>query len=326
MKPIHVVPLLAAALLVGACTSEQATSPRDAAPFATSSTGAAIPEPASEPTKTPASVDAPAACLPSAEARRGTIKGTPEWVRFCPGADGRTAPAEVPSDALTTHLDHLSELTESTTDAPQEEGCSAVFSRTYRVQVGYADGEVAEILGVTDPDCIGTVTGSGAQTRGPEGLGVYGAVMAAFGQQYADSFEPAPSDAPLDCPVDPRDPDSVDIDGSSTSLDTGWHLGKRAPMVMPLAAVRGIVCTWPYSESEPTIRSLTAEEAEQVRIGLHAIFNGMVDCAGSPEPSYTAVVEDKTGTRHAVTIIDSECSTVVRSDGGFGLGFPWLQR
>jgi hypothetical protein len=273
-----------------------------------------------------ASVDAPATCLPSAEAGRGTIEGTPEWVRFCPGANGRTVPAEVPSDALTTHLDSLSDLTESAAGAVQKVVCRAAISRTYRVQVGFADGEVAQISGATDPGCVGAMAGSGAGVRGPEGLGVYGLMMSAFGRQAADSFDPANSGAPLLCPVDPRDPDSVDLDGASASLDTGWHLGARAAMVMPLTAVRGIVCTWPYHESEPAIRNLSADEAEQVRIGLHAIFGAMVDCAGSQQPTYTAVVEDKTGTRRAVSIIDSECSTVVRSDGGFGLGFPWLDR
>lgn len=273
------------------------------------------------------SVEAPADCLPSAEAERRTIKGTPEWMRFCPGPGGHTAPAEVPSDALTTHLDHLAQLTETAADVSQEEaGCSGAFSRTLRVQVGYAGDEVTEIVGLTDPGCLGTITGSGERVRDPEGLGVYGALMAAFGQQYADSFEAAPSATPLICPVDPRKPDSVDIDGSSASLDTGWHLGERAPMVMPLAAVGGIVCTWTGSERQPTMRRLAAEEAELVRIGLHAIVNATVDCGGSPDPTYTAVVEDKTGTRRAVTVIDSECSTVIGSDGGFGLGFPWLQR
>jgi hypothetical protein len=51
-----------------------------------------------------------------------------------------------------------------------------------------------------------------------------------------------------------------------------------------------------------------------------------VDCAGSSEPTRTAVVEDRTGTRRAVTILDSECATVIRSDQGYGLGFPWLDR
>ena len=273
-----------------------------------------------------ASVDAPATCLPSAEAGRGTIAGTPAWVRFCPGAHGRTAPAEVPSVALTTHLDSLSELTESAAGVSQKVVCRAGFSRTYRVQVGFADGEVAQISGVTDPGCVGTMAGSGAGVRGPGGLGVYGSMMSAFGRQAADSLDPADPGAPFRCPVDPRDPDSVDLDGASSSVDTGWHLGERAAMVMPLTAVRGIVCTWPYHESEPAIRSLSAEEAERVRIGLHAIFGGMVDCAGGRQPTYTAVVEDKTGTRRAVTVIDSECATVVRSDGGAGLGFPWLDR
>jgi hypothetical protein len=130
------------------------------------------------------------------------------------------------------------------------------------------------------------------------------------------------------CPEDPRDPDSVSVDGSSSSLDTGYHLGTRTPMTMPLTAVRGIVCTWPYrgEKGAPDVRRLTPEDAERVRIGLHAITGGIVDCQGSPNPTYTAVVEDRTGTRRAVTIIESECSTVIRSNGGGGLGFEWLDR
>ena len=38
------------------------------------------------------------------------------------------------------------------------------------------------------------------------------------------------------------------------------------------------------------------------------------------------IVVDRTGTRRAVTVIDSECATVVRSDDGYGLGFAWLER
>lgn len=284
------------------------------------------PVPSSTAAKPRATVEAPDACLSSADAPRRTIAGTPQWVLFCPGETGLTAPAEVPSDALTTHLDLLSGLTELPAEAFLQDDCRPDSSRTYRVQVGYADGPVAEIKGATDPGCDGMIGGSQTPVRGPEGLGVYGLVMSAFGQQYADSYDAATPESPLVCPVDPRKPDSVDVDGSSAAVDTGWHLGKRSSMVMPLAAVRGVVCTWPYGEDEPATRSLDADEAERVRIGLHAIFNAMVDCAGSPEPTYTAVVEDKTGTRRAVTIVESECKTVLRSDGAFGLGFPWLYR
>lgn len=279
----------------------------------------------SAPTTTHAAAAAPADCLPSAAADRGSIGGTPQWVRFCPGRDGRTTPAEVPSDALTTHLDLLADLTETTADPSSRATCRATFGRTYRLQVGYPGGRVTQISGRTDPGCIGTMAGSDARVRGPADLGVYGVVMSAFGQQYADAFDPVLPEAPLVCPSD-SDPARVDVDGPSAALDTGWHLGERAPMAMPLAAVRGLVCTWPYGESEPTARDLTVEEAERVRIGLHAIANGMVDCAGTPEPTSMAVVEDRTGTRRAVTIIDSECATVVRSDGGYGLGFAWLDR
>jgi hypothetical protein len=168
----------------------------------------------------------------------------------------------------------------------------------------------------------------GTLVTGPDGLGVYGLLMTAFGRQYAEDFERSAGDRPLVCPKDPREPDSVSIDGASTSLDTGFDLGERSPMIMPLTAVRGIVCTWPYEakNTAPDVRALTGEEAERVRIGLHAIAGGVVDCDSSPRPTYTAVVEDRTGTRRAVTIIDSECSTVIRSDQGGGVGFAWLDR
>ncbi|WP_040338345.1 hypothetical protein [Candidatus Blastococcus massiliensis] len=183
------------------------------------------------------------------------------------------------------------------------------------------------IAGSTDPECTGRLAG-GAGVGGPDGLGVYGLVMTAFGRQYADGFEDSPREAPLVCPDDPGEPGSVDVDGPSASLDTGYLLGEHAPMVMPLTAERGILCTWPFGAEadEPAVRELTPGEAERVRIGLHAIPGGMVDCEGTPEPTYTAVVEDRTGTRRAVTVQDWMCSTVLRSGGGYGLGFAWLDR
>ena len=61
---------------------------------------------------------APEACLDAAEATRETVKGTPTWAMFCPGPEGRTAPAEVPSDVLTTHLDVLAGLSKSVKATP----------------------------------------------------------------------------------------------------------------------------------------------------------------------------------------------------------------
>ena len=58
-------------------------------------------------TQTPLSGEpARAACIDTDGATRDSIAGTPVWARFCPGPEGHTAPAEVPSDALTTHASH----------------------------------------------------------------------------------------------------------------------------------------------------------------------------------------------------------------------------
>lgn len=282
-------------------------------------------EPSSQPRHTLAAP--PEECIDAAGATRASVDGTPVWARFCPGPEGRTAPAEVPSDALTSHLELVSDLVDLDDDSgPARKQCG-FWGRTYRVQIGYSDGRVASIEGHTDPACVGRLA-TGGLVRGPESLGVYGAFMTAFGRQYADGFDHTSTSTPLQCPLDPRKPDSVDVDGPSASLDTGFHLGHRDPMVMPLTAVRGIVCTWQYEArgEPPDIRDLTPEQAERVRIGMHAIAGGTVDCGESPRPTYTAVVEDQTGTRRAVTVVDSFCSTVTRSDGGGGLGFAWLDR
>lgn len=292
---------------------------------------------------------APAACVDVDDAARDGVGGTPVWARFCPGPERATLPAEVPSDALTSHLDLLAGLAErDAEDAPAGWPCAALAGgRSYEVQIGYADGAVATITGRTDPDCTGWLgVGQGIDgpdglgvydgpgVGGPDGLGVYGLLMTAFGRQHADAFEDAPGTEPLVCPSDPGDLDSVSVDGPSASLDTGYLLGERSPMVMPLTAERGIVCTWPagVERGEPEVRQLTGEEAEQVRIGLHAITGGVAECVAGPAPVRTAVVEDRTGTRRAVTVDDAACS-VVRSDlgpfgsgSGGGSGFAWLDR
>ncbi|WP_183092633.1 hypothetical protein [Nocardioides stalactiti] len=267
---------------------------------------------------------APPDCVAAQEADRGDLAGEPTWVRFCPGPDGLTAPAEVPSDALTTHLDLLSGLTAAVGDPGLD--CRRGFSRTYRLQIGYDDGEVAQVSGPTGPTCLGTLRGAGWSVGGPDRLGVYGVVMAAYGRQYADGFDASAPGDPMTCPEDPQRPDSVDRDGASTALETGYRYGRPDPMVMPLTAVRGILCTWSFGAAEPVVRDLSAEEAERVRIGMHAIYGAMVDCGMSRGPTHTAVVEDETGTRRAVTIVESQCSTVIRSDDGYGLGFPWLDQ
>ena len=62
---------------------------------------------------------APAACVDVDDAARDGVGGTPVWARFCPGPERATLPAEVPSDALTSHLDLLAGLAErDAEDAP----------------------------------------------------------------------------------------------------------------------------------------------------------------------------------------------------------------
>lgn len=123
------------------------------------------------------------------------------WARFCPGRGRRTAPAEGPSDALTMHVELLAGLVElGDGEYPAEAHCSRTWGRTYRVQIGYAEGGVAYIAGHTDPDCVGQLEPNGTRVGGPDELGVYGLLMTAFGRQYATEFETATSDLPRASP------------------------------------------------------------------------------------------------------------------------------
>lgn len=306
------VGLLAASLMAG-CGAEDATEEE-------SGGGEGVERVHSGPVGEP-----PETCLPSGDATRDELTGQAVWVRFCGGKDGVTAPAEMPADVLVSHLELLAELEPTHEPSDPDGDCGRSFGRRYRLQIGYGDGEVAEVFGATDPDCAGSLRAGGA-VAGPDGLGVYGLVMHAFGLQVADRLDPAEAEEPLRCPDDPGKPDQVDLDGASAEAETVIKYGREEPMVMPAVATGGILCTWERPDDEPAVSELSEEDAERVRIGMHAIFEAMVDCQLSPEPTYTAVVEDKTGTRRAVTVFDGECGTVVRSDGGYGLGFDWLDR
>ncbi|GAA5153377.1 hypothetical protein GCM10023340_35330 [Nocardioides marinquilinus] len=308
-------------VVVGGDDAPGRTADADPTPSVSASPSPTVSEPTGGDT-------APPACLPAAEVGRTELGGDAVWARFCPGREGFTIPAEVPADALTSHLDALDDLL-LVADRSQPRDCYPLSSRTYRLQVGYADGTVAQISGPTDPTCLGRLDGAEGRVSGRPGLGVFGTVMAAFGEQVAEMLPALPAvDRPaLACPADPRNPASVDSENPAVRVPA-WNLGTRAVMNAPATAVTGILCRWPVGEEavQPTVTRLTPGQAERVRIGLHAVAGGMADCAGSPRPTYTAVVEDASGTRRAVTMIDSECGTVVGGSNGYGLGFPWLDR
>jgi len=136
---------LAVLLLIIAGCGGQGSGDGTTTPEATADTTtetATVPDtqdvPAPEVSTDTAASSVPEQCLPAAKARRGDLQGAPVWVQFCPGVEGLTAPAEIPSDALITHLDSLEAL--GVDDLPATGRCRARFSRNYRLQVGFSDG------------------------------------------------------------------------------------------------------------------------------------------------------------------------------------------
>ena len=285
----------------------------------------------------------PERCRPAVDVDRRSLDGRIDWARFCPGASGRTAPAHVPVAPLVSRLRLLEAITPgrqpiggaAVSDEGIPYGCRPGSGRTFRLQIGYADGRVAELRGHTDPGCTARFAGAAAraadsQVRGPAGLGVFGIAMLAHGRQTADRLEAAEEpvgDLPaLSCPPSPRFLESVVEDGASVGRVEGGRTERSGAPRMPASAVRGIACSWAFRQQTgaPAVRDLTAREAERVRIGLHAVDPSLADCVIRPEPTTVAVVEDAFGTRRAIAIDDS-CAGGV-SGSTYGTGFAWLDR
>ena len=221
--------------------------------------------------------------------------GDPLVLTMCSRKPGVTwyGAITAPRDPLTTGLHELlapwkpAKLRACRTDP---------LANRFIFQVTYADKSVARVTGATG-ECQPHVNGRLSTTG--TGKQLLTDIMAAYGEQYGAQFDTIPKRSDeLTCPQDPLKPGQTDVDGDSAILpDTG--------IVMPLLPTRGLLCA-----TEGAV-PLDASKAAAIRVALQSVPGGPFECDLGNEPTYTVVLEDKTGTRRTVTSDGHRCGAIV---------------
>lgn len=261
--------------------------------------------PGSEPPQpTPAS-DLPQCVDQSDVDSRALRSETVRWVRFCGRDDGQTGIARFPEGALT------GEMAAAVVDGwAQPETCDddagPFLGRGFWIQIGYADGQVAQLESSTS--CSG-------------GELVYRNLLSALSLDLASPYEPGGPPLPTTCP-DRLRTDQTNTDGASAELLTGddpiAQLSTRPILALP--ASEALVCRYTGYRSSLqldhswVVRSPAAEEMRVV--SLTGYTDGMADCGvDETRPSYVVALRDKTGTARTFAIDGPECGPLSAAIG-----------
>jgi len=193
--------------------------------------------------------EADSACVAAADLDHADLtQGEAVWMRFCPV---RRNAALVPDDVLTDGAQAVAEDWDVRRFGHQF-GCGVILGTVdYRLQIGYADGTVAQIVG--DTGCDNRSNAGQKVWDGP----VLEPVLRAMGSQRGLG---AGAVSDLACPADRHDP--VNVDGIDPPAANGPLLERQAAM--------GILCTYPPRRTK--LSTLDATEAEEVRLALAESF------------------------------------------------------
>jgi hypothetical protein len=252
-----------------------------------------------------AEVDAPFAEL---GAQRAT------WVRFCPLSDeGSTQRVRHPQGVVTGDLaaSVAASLWETQADRPEciPDESAADPTGLYRIEVGLADGRVAELTGDTGCSPRDKVLFSQVETT---------LLMAAAGQ----AGPPGPLPDPITCP-DRFTTTRTNADGASADqlLETTDEAWQSTVPLLPLPAAAADVCVYSgdrvrrvlvdqWQVGTPASESIRAAATTEVRRGA------MTDCPTDPDAlSYVVVLTDATGTARTLAIDPTVCSPLQAAIG-----------
>jgi hypothetical protein len=266
----------------------------DPTPSARTGTGC-VPEP-----------DAPVAAL---EERSAT------WVRFCPLADrGASQRLRHPQGVVVGDLaaSVATSLWQTQLDRPVCTPADPPTARPtglFRIEVGLADGRVAEIPGDT-----------GCSTRD---LTLFGQLETTLLMDAAAAAEPAAAaPAPITCPRR-LTTGRTNRDGASADqlVETSETRRLSTVPLLPLPATTVDVCAYTghgrrialveqWQAGSPAAESVRAGATLGVRRGATA------DCGLDPtRPSYVVVLTDQTGTARTLTIDGAACGIVAAAIG-----------
>ena len=248
------------------------------------------------------------AALPDVDPRGAT------WVRFCPLADeGAAQRVRHPQGVLTGDLARSVAASLEETQAgrrvcaPDEAipGPSGLF----RIEVGLADGRVAELAGDTGCSSRDQVLFSQLETT--------------LLMQAAAAAAPAgPLPEPVTCP-DRFTTTRTNADGASAGqlVDRAEHPWQSTVPLLPLPATAADVCAYAgdgarrglvdqWQVGTPVAESIRAAATTGVMLGA------MTDCQLLPDArSYVIVLTDATGTARTLALDPTACSTLQAAVG-----------
>jgi hypothetical protein len=253
-----------------------------------------------------------------------------EWVRFCPlAAEGDAQRVRHPRGVVTGDLAAAVAATLWQTQDGRRvcavDGApTAGPARRFRIEVGLADGRIAELVGDT-----------GCSTRD----------ATLFSQLETTLLMDAAGQAPADPPPDPaRCPrrfttTATNADGASAEqlTDDAEQPWQSTVPVLPMPAVVVDVCAYSGDGRRRTLVDqwrVPPSAADAIRAAATTGYlDGVADCAPDPDAtSYVVVLGDRTGTMRTLAIDQARCGTLQAAlglpatDTYLGLASPRLVR
>ena len=253
-----------------------------------------------------------------------------EWVRFCPlAAAGATSRVRHPAGVVTGDLaaavaDTLWQTQDGRRVCAVDGGPTSGPTRRFRIEVGLADGRIADLVGDT-----------GCSTRD----------LALFSQLETTLLMDAAGQAPADLTPDPvRCPrrfttTATNADGASAEqlVDDAEQPWQSTVPLLPLPAVVVDVCAYSGTgERRALVDRWRADPAAADAIRAEATTgytDGVADCAPDRDAtSYVVALADRTGTVRTLAIDPTQCGTLQAAvglpatDTYLGLASPRLVR
>jgi len=248
------------------------------------------------------------------EVEAGVGAADARWVRFCPLADeGAAQRLRHPPGVVTGDLAAgvASSLLETAAGRPvcTIDESSPGPTGLFRIEVGLADGRVAELAGDTGCSSRDQVLFSQLETT---------LLMDAA----SGSGPPGPLPAPVTCP-DRFTTTRTNTDGASAAqlVDPAEHHWQSTVPLLPLPATAADVCAYAgdggrrelvdqWQVGTPVSESLRSAATTEVWLGA------MTDCRLDPGArSYVVVLTDATGTARTLALDPTACGTLQAAVG-----------
>jgi hypothetical protein len=271
-------------------------------------------------------------CVADADASLGeTGADDARWVRFCPLADeGRTGRARHPQGVVTGDLaasvaDSLWQTQDGRPTCAVDDVPTLRPSRLFRIEVGLADGRVAELTGDT-----------GCSTRD---VTLFSQLETTLLMEAAPEPEPgAALPAPVRCP-EAFTTTGTNADGASADqlVDTAESPWQSAVPLLPLPATAADICAYRGGDRRRELLDqwqVGSPASEGLRAAATLGYrDGMTDCEPRPRAtSYVVVLTDATGTARTLALDPTQCATLQAAVGSpavethLGLAAPELVR